>query len=85
MFPLTVAMIGSTIKYLLTGEWPKDWKDAFVPRIGGLVPGVGGKGQVEERVRIRGYHKDFIVYPWREDSQLLHSATQFHPFSGAQC
>jgi hypothetical protein len=70
MFPMTVAMMGSLVNYLMTGEWPKDWKDAFVPRTGGLVPGVGGKGQVEERVRIPGYHKDFIGYWYNPKGEL---------------
>jgi hypothetical protein len=57
-FPFGTALIASVYQLYKTGELPSSFKDLYLPRTGGLVPGVGGKGSVEERVPLPGYHKE---------------------------
>src|SRR5262245_21631143 len=59
-FPFTIGLIGGLINYVRSGEFPQDWRDFFLPKTGGTVRS-GGK-DVPERMRIPGYHKDFIGY-----------------------
>ena len=62
-FPFGTAMIGTAyqlIKTSLAGDpkFPSSFKDLYLPRTGGMIPGAGGKGDVEERVPLPGYHKE---------------------------
>jgi hypothetical protein len=59
-FPITIGFIGGLVNYLRTGQWPQDWRDLYFPRTGGAVR--SGGGNVPERMRIPGYHKDFFGY-----------------------
>lgn len=71
--PMVAFMVGNVYQYLKTGKPPKDMDDALqaaiTPRTGGMAPGVGGRGRVEERTMIPGYMKDVMGWmedPWRE-------------------
>jgi len=57
-FPFGTALIATAYQLYKTGEMPSSFKDLYLPRTGGLIPGVGGKGEVPERVPLPGYHKE---------------------------
>ena len=59
-FPFGIALMGAMYQFIKTGEMPKSPKDLYLPRSGGIIPGVGGKGDVEERARLPGYHKEIL-------------------------
>jgi hypothetical protein len=71
-FPFTIGLVGSLINYARSGQFPQDWRDFFLPKTGGEVK--SGGQDVPERMRIPGYHKDFIGYyfhpPGHEGSLL---------------
>ena len=67
-FPLVTGAMASITQYAMTGTWPTDWRDTVVPKTGGKV--VSGKGQVEERVLLPGYHKDFLGYAYHPTQEL---------------
>ena len=60
--PTVVAMTSAIYQYLKTGELPQDTSDLYAPKTGGTIPGLGGKGEVQEHVLMPGFHKD--VYGW---------------------
>jgi hypothetical protein len=53
---LVTAIGGAIINRLLTGEWPVDHRDLFMPRTGGVM----GNG-MPERVRLPSYMKDVLA------------------------
>lgn len=60
--PIWVATVNAAYQYLMTGKAPESASDLLAGRTGGTAPGVGGRGQVEERAMLPGYQKD--VYGW---------------------
>lgn len=50
---VVTAISGATIQFMMTGEWPVDWKDFFAPRTGGT----DANGD-PERLQIPGPEKD---------------------------
>ena len=67
-FPLVTAGMAAIYNYARSGEWPKEWRDYVVPKTGGTI--VSGRGEVEERGLLPGYHKDFLGY-WFHPTQEL--------------
>jgi hypothetical protein len=63
--PITVAVVNGMYQYAMTGKMPEDMQDLVAPRTGGQVPGLGGRGQVQERAQLPGYQKD--VFGWYND------------------
>jgi hypothetical protein len=63
--PITVAVVNGMYQYAMTGKMPESVDDLVAPRTGGQVPGLGGRGQVEERAQLPGYQKD--VFGWYND------------------
>jgi hypothetical protein len=63
--PITVAITNAMYQYAMTGKMPESLDDLVAPRTGGEVPGLGGRGQVEERAQLPGYQKD--VFGWYND------------------
>ena len=66
--PITVGLIGGTLNYLMTGEPPKEWRDYFMPRTGG----VDDNGNAA-RVHLPSYLKDVIAYSKHPITSLGHS------------
>lgn len=60
--PIWVASVNAAYQYLMTGKPPESIRDLLAGRTGGTAPGVGGRGEVEERAMLPGYQKD--VYGW---------------------
>jgi hypothetical protein len=71
--PVMSALMGSVYQYLKTGKSAGDGtpegmlRDLMVPKTGGHVSGVGGRGEVEERAQLPGYMRD--VFGWFNDWQ----------------
>jgi hypothetical protein len=63
--PITTALTNAIYQYAMTGKMPESVEDLVAPRTGGMVPGLGGRGQVEERAQLPSYMKD--VFGWYED------------------
>jgi hypothetical protein len=63
--PITVAITNAMYQYAMTGKLPESLDDLVAPRTGGQVPGLGGRGTVEERAQLPGYQKD--VFGWYND------------------
>jgi len=63
--PIVNATLNAVYQKLHTGQWPDQMQDLIAPRTGGMVPGIGGKGAVPERVSLPGYMKD--VLGWYND------------------
>jgi hypothetical protein len=68
VFPFGIAFMGAAYQFLRTGQLPDDTRDLYAPKTGAKVPGLGGKGQVDERVLLPGYHKD--VLGWIHDPAM---------------
>jgi hypothetical protein len=65
--PMAVAIVNGVYQYMMTGKGPESVADLMHGRTGGKVPGLGGRGQVEERADLPGYQKD--VFGWATDWQ----------------
>jgi hypothetical protein len=70
--PMMTAAIGSTINYLLTGEPPQDWRDAFMPRTGKFD--ANGNAQ---RISPPTYVKDFLS-DWHDAPNLKKMLGSFY-------
>ncbi|HWG75491.1 MAG TPA: JAB domain-containing protein [Steroidobacteraceae bacterium] len=70
----TVAMLGATLQYLLTGEGPKELKDYFFPRTG--RPNADGS---PERISLPAYVKDIYEY-WHHPAATI--ANKANPLIG---
>jgi hypothetical protein len=56
-----IAMISAIYMGLRTGKLPDDWRDLVgTPKTGGRIKSMGQ--EVDERMLIPGYHKDFLGY-----------------------
>src|SRR6516162_4035169 len=69
--PIVNAAMNSVYQKLKTGQWPQDEHDLIAPRTGAMVPGIGGKGQVPERIMLPGYQKDVVGWfnDWRQEAK----------------
>jgi hypothetical protein len=68
--PIVNATLNAVYQKLKTGQWPQDEQDLIAPRTGGMVPGLGGGGQVPERIALPGYQKDILgwMHDWRQEA-----------------
>jgi hypothetical protein len=79
-FPFGIALMGALYEgYKTRGELPSSFKDLYLPRTGGKIPGFAGRGDVEERLILPGYHKEvkgMIQSPSQEVSNKLNATIQ---------
>jgi hypothetical protein len=68
--PIVVATTSAAYQYLKTGKTPESPEDLVAPRTGGTSPGFGGRGEVEERAMLPGYHKDVLGWynDWKQEA-----------------
>jgi hypothetical protein len=66
--PMTMATINAVYQFLKTGKAPESPEDLVAPRTGGTSPGFGGRGEVEERAMLPGYHRDVLGW-WNDAKQ----------------
>ena len=66
--PIVVATTNAVYQFMKTGKMPESPEDLVAPRTGGTSPGFGGRGEVEERAMLPGYHRDVLGW-WNDAKQ----------------